>query len=171
MTNNDLQIVEASQKNLGRILELNQNALPHVNSLTLEDMETLSAASSYFRACVSQDKVAGFLLAMTPDCDYQSPNFLWFRERYPSFVYIDRIVVSPDFRRLGIGSMLYQDVSQFASRTAPALTCEVNIKPANPGSMRFHQRLGFRQVGSQDTEDGKKTVALMRLDFPARPPA
>jgi predicted GNAT superfamily acetyltransferase len=27
--------------------------------------------------------------------------------------------------------------------------------------MIFHQRLGFRQVGSQETEGGKKQVALL----------
>lgn len=163
--NSKLEITAVSRRSLDDILALNQGALPHVNSLSKGDMERLAANCAHFRACVSGGKVAGFLLAMTPDCDYQSPNFLWFKERYPSFVYIDRIIVSPDFRRKGVGSMLYSDVTEFASKTAPALTCEVNLKPANKGSMSFHLRLGFRQVGVQDTDGGKKTVALMKLDI------
>jgi predicted GNAT superfamily acetyltransferase len=35
-----------------------------------------------------------FLLAFDQGADYDSPNFLWFRARYPRFVYVDRIVVA-----------------------------------------------------------------------------
>ena len=35
-----------------------------------------------------------FLLALDQDADYDSPNFRWFRTRYPRFVYVDRIVVA-----------------------------------------------------------------------------
>jgi len=41
------------------------------------------------------------------------------------------------------------------------MTCEVNLRPPNEGSMHFHQRLGFRQVAEQESEGGTKTVALL----------
>ena len=41
------------------------------------------------------------------------------------------------------------------------LTCEVNTVPPNESSMRFHERYGFRTVGTQTLEDGCKKVALM----------
>ena len=41
------------------------------------------------------------------------------------------------------------------------MTCEVNLKPPNESSMRFHERYGFTQIGSQATEGGQKEVALM----------
>ena len=34
-------------------------------------------------------EVDAFLLAFDQDADYDSPNFLWFREHYPRFVYVD----------------------------------------------------------------------------------
>jgi predicted GNAT superfamily acetyltransferase len=39
-----------------------------------------------------------FLLAFDQDARYDSPNFIWFRARYPRFVYVDRIVVAPSAR-------------------------------------------------------------------------
>lgn len=40
------------------------------------------------------------------------------------------------------------------------VTCEVNIRPPNPESLAFHDRQGFVEVGTQETEDGRKTVSL-----------
>jgi predicted GNAT superfamily acetyltransferase len=39
--------------------------------------------------------------------------------------------------------------------TPPLICCEVNLRPHNPGSFAFHQRLGFAVVGEQDTEAGR----------------
>ena len=46
------------------------------------------------------------------------------------------------------------------------MTCEVNLRPPNPGSMAFHRAMGFDEVGTQNTEGGSKTVSLLvkRLD-------
>ena len=35
-----------------------------------------------------------FIMTFDQDARYDSPNFLWFRERYPRFVYVDRVVVA-----------------------------------------------------------------------------
>ena len=42
-----------------------------------------------------------FLLAFDQSAQYDSPNFLWFRSRYPRFVYVDRIVVVSSARGRG----------------------------------------------------------------------
>ena len=56
-----------------------------------------------------------FLLAFDQDARYDSPNFLWFRARYPRFVYVDRIVVA--------------SVSARARPCAPALRRSVRTCP------------------------------------------
>ena len=38
------------------------------------------------------------------------------------------------------------------------VTAEVNVQPPNPGSIRFHQRHGFEQVGV--LEHDEKSVAM-----------
>jgi hypothetical protein len=40
------------------------------------------------------------------------------------------------------------------------MTCEYNLQPQNEISRKFHQRYGFIEVGTQETENGKKTVSL-----------
>ena len=50
------------------------------------------------------------LLTFDQAADYDSPNFLWFRERYPAFVYVDRVVVADSARGRGLARALYDDL-------------------------------------------------------------
>jgi predicted GNAT superfamily acetyltransferase len=156
---------------LGAVHALNQAAVPHVNSLTPEALAELIGQSRFCRVAEVGGAIAAFLLALGPEADYASPNFLWFRERYPRFAYVDRVVVAEQARGRGLGRLLYEALETFARRRAPRLTCEVNLHPPNPGSLAFHRRLGFRQVGIQDTEGGTKTVALLVKELRASPVA
>lgn len=140
---------------------MNEDALPHVNSVTSGYFLSQLDNGSYFRAVYAAGAPVAFLLAMDETADYGSLNFLWFRSRYDRFVYIDRVVVSPTHRRAGLGGRLYADLEQWARGRTPRLACEVNIRPANDPSRRFHEELGFAPVGSQDTDGGRKTVSLM----------
>lgn len=141
--------------------ELNRAAVPNVNDVGVAGLKRLAAQAAYFRLMDGEGGPLGFLLAMTQEADYDSPNFLWFKAHYPRFLYIDRVVVGQGARRLGVGSGLYRDLIAFGANLAPVLTCEVNLRPANPGSLVFHERFGFSQAGTQDTEGGAKTVSLM----------
>jgi len=106
-------------------------------------------------------QTSGFFIGFDPRADYNSLHFQWFKKRYSAFVYIDRIVVAPDARRKGIAFSLYQDLEHFAAqRNMPIMTCEYNLRPKNEISRQFHQRYGFKEVGTQKTESGKKTVSL-----------
>jgi predicted GNAT superfamily acetyltransferase len=109
-----------------------------------------------------------FLLAFDQDADYGSPNFLWFRSRYKRFVYVDRIVVAPAARGRGYARLLYNDLFQHASRAGhDRVVCEVNADPPNPVSDAFRARLGFVEVGSPTTHDGKTVRYFSRgLDGP-----
>ncbi|ATC26283.1 GNAT family N-acetyltransferase [Caulobacter vibrioides] len=102
------------------------------------------------------------LLTFDQDADYDSPNFLWFRERYPTFVYVDRVVVADSARGRGLAKALYDDL--FAAATAAGharIVCEVNSDPPNPASDAFHAALGFVPVGTAEIHGGKKTVTYL----------
>jgi len=147
---------------LARVEALNAAAVPHVNAIPRRLLARLQRQAPYFRVAERDGELVGFLLALGPEVDYDSPNFLWFRERYDAFLYIDRIVVAAAARRLGLGTRFYRDLERVAAeRGVPRLTCEVNLRPPNQGSLRFHQRFGFQVVGRQETEGGAKEVALM----------
>lgn len=143
------------------ILELNEDAIPHVNSIPFSKLEHLSDQSIYFSVARHDDSVAAFLLVLPETADYDSINFGYFRDRYPRFAYVDRIVVSAPHRGSGLGGMLYEDLARLLPADCPLITCEVNVRPPNEASLRFHQRMGFEAVGEQDTEGGLKRVCLM----------
>ncbi len=117
--------------------------------------------SCSFRVAFAGGEAIGFCLALTHGAAYESLNYRWFHQRYEEFLYVDRIVVAASHHRRGLGRRLYDDLIANNGDSAKVLTCEVNLRPANPISLTFHQRLGFRIVGEQDTDGGTKRVALM----------
>jgi predicted GNAT superfamily acetyltransferase len=102
------------------------------------------------------------LLTFDQAADYDSVNYLWFRERYPAFVYVDRVVVADRARGRGLARRLYDDL--FAAAKAAGhdrIVCEVNSDPPNPASDAFHAALGFVPVGTGQIHGGKKTVTYL----------
>lgn len=161
------RIEEARPDDYGALLTMNSAAVPAVNRIDLQLLETLHRQAE--RLLVAWDHTvnespAGFLLALNELADYASPNFLFFKGRYPSFAYVDRVVVDARFRGRGIGERLYQALIEHR-RNQGLITCEVNVEPPNPRSLSFHERLGFRTVAEQTTEAGTKRVALMVLEL------
>lgn len=103
------------------------------------------------------------LIAFDQDAHYDSPNFLWFRERYARFVYVDRIVTSPAARGRGYASALYRRLFAHARAAGhERVVCEVNADPPNPGSAALHAALGFRAVG-EGRPTATKTVTYLSL--------
>jgi len=143
------------------ILALN-NA--HATELSWLNPESLTAMLRQAFHVRRTGRAEAFLLAFDQHAGYASPNYLWFRERYPSFVYVDRVVVAPDLRKRGHARRLYADLIAHAEALGHRrIVCEVNAEPPNPASDAFHAALGFTEVGSAVIDDGRKTVRyLMR---------
>ena len=92
---------------------------------------------------------------------YDSENYRWFSANYPKFLYIDRIVIDEPFRNMGIGRKIYEYVFAHAEETSVhAVTAEIDIIPYNEPSLIFHQRMGFREVGTQVIRGGAIKVSL-----------
>jgi predicted GNAT superfamily acetyltransferase len=118
-------------------------------------------------ALVADDRggagVVAFLIALGPGVDYASPNYRFFHDRYPSFRYVDRVVVDPAYARRGIGAALYDLLEDEATGDGVAvLTAEVNVRPPNETSLAFHAARGFAAVGEQDTGGGTRVRLLVR---------
>ena len=152
---------------LPTIVKINQEALPAVSSVTLKDMEHFLSTVDYFRTLQLDDIVAGFLIALTPGKDYNSPNYQWFEKKFNSFMYVDRIVFDLGYQSNGFGWAFYNNLREFTEGRTPRITCEVNLRPPNEGSIIFHEKYGFKQVGKQETEGGKKDVSLMEYKIPS----
>ena len=159
-------ILKTNTIDLPHIHNLNQGALPTVSSITIYDMSQFLEMADYFRVIKVKNNIVGFLIALTPGKDYHSPNYKWFEKKYSQFMYVDRIVIDPSFQTRGLGRAFYDDLKIFSQRYTPIITCEVNLKPKNEGSLLFHKKYGFEQVGTQKTERRKKEVSLMVYKIP-----
>lgn len=151
-----LAIGALSQADLDWAHALNQLHAVELSSLSRDGFATLVSKATHAVAVADQ---AAFLLAFDQDADYDSPNFLWFKARYPKFLYVDRIAVATSHRRLGLARRLYDDL--FATARAighEIIVCEVNASPPNPSSDAFHKSLGFEAVGQESLEGSDKTV-------------
>ncbi|MDA7951664.1 MAG: GNAT family N-acetyltransferase [Pirellulaceae bacterium] len=165
-----ITIRPVQKSDLNQILALNQASVPAVGSCQIEEIEYYFQQSHYFPVLVSQrdQKVIGFLIALPHGLGYQSINYRWFSERYDNFFYVDRVAIQAEYRGGGIGKAIYRHLFDFAEKKSETrVTLEVNSRPMNKVSQQFHRLLGFVPVGSQDTENGTKTVTLMVKELPA----
>jgi uncharacterized protein len=141
------------------LLALNNDHAQELSWLTPERLTYLVQQALFARRIGQAD---AFLLALDQDADYDSPNFLWFRDRYPRFVYVDRIVVAASARGRGVARLLYRELFEQATRAGhDQIVCEVNSDPPNPASDAFHAALGFIEVGSAAIHDGRKSVRYL----------
>jgi len=157
----DFTISETISDELPLIVKMNQEALPAVSSVNINDMNHFLTIVDYFRSLKVEKKLVGFLIALSPGKEYHSVNYKWFEKRFDSFMYVDRIVIDLSYQGNGLGKSFYNDLADFSNNKTDRITCEVNIRPKNEGSMIFHEKYGFVQVGTQTTENGKKEVSLM----------
>lgn len=165
------RILPLEERHLAAVAELNDTEVPRVSPLGRAGLDDLLPRCDL--AVVAEDgdaSLAGFLLAVAPGMDYVSVNYRWFDDRRDDFLYVDRVVVAPTHRRRGVAASLYAAVEQRARATGRRqITCEVNVRPPNPGSLAFHRSHGFLEVGRQDTTDGRLTVALLSRPLTSEP--
>ena len=159
---------DATSADFTAILALNEAFVSVLSPLDAARLARLHARAALHRVIEQDGRIEAFLLAFREGADYDSPNYQWFAQRHVRFLYVDRVVVATGTQARGAGSRLYRDVYALALRDGvPLITCEFDIEPPNPASERFHARLGFREVGRQQLDDGRKTVSLQALDVAA----
>lgn len=150
------QIEPITQKLLPAVLALNNEHAEELSWLEPAELAHLVAQAFYAPGI---GNLEAFLIAFDQDADYSSPNFLWFKARYPRFVYVDRILVAPEARGRGHARSLYDDLFERAKQAGhDVVVCEINSDPPNPVSEAFHAALGFSDVGEAVIHGGKKAV-------------
>src|SRR5207245_4703423 len=117
------------------IAALNAQSERYLSPMSAARLAQLNAWAVYHRVIELGAEVAAFLIAFREGADYDSPNYRWFKERYASFVYIDRVLVAAAHRGKGFGAALYEDVFAFARPNGVATgTCEFDTDPPNKTS-------------------------------------
>ena len=148
-----------------RALQINNANKPGVSELTLSELETDIKNCLHALAIDNEHgEVCAFCITFAPDAPDAGANHQWFAERYKSFVYLDRIAIDSNYQNRGLGALLYQTVEQrmLDSAEHSLLCCEVNIEPPNPGSLRFHKRIGFSEYGMESTAPGYVVTYLQK---------
>src|SRR5690606_27238097 len=120
-----LAIRDVREQDLSDVLALNNAAGRSILALTTAELRYFHLHAEYFRVAEVDGHLAGFLIALREGGSYPSPNYRWFAEHYPQFVYIDRIVIANTYRRHGLGRVFYCDVHSYAEVRVPLLACEV----------------------------------------------
>jgi predicted GNAT superfamily acetyltransferase len=164
-----LTVRDVREHELDAVLALNNAAGATILPLDGAGIARLADYASYLRVAQVDGQIAGFLLGLREGTAYESPNYRWFSDRYPEFVYIDRIVIARPFRRLGLGRVFYADVTSYAEVRVPVLTCEVFLEPRDDISVLFHGTYGFQEVGQQTMPGVERRVALLAKDLCSYP--
>ena len=142
-----MDIVALSTSDIDAMWAINEQGLPGTGKVSKEGIAKLLGFSSLSVGAYDQGELLGFVICLPPKTGYESLNYAWFNEHYDSFVYVDRIAVAKEQRNKGVGSALYNHVVSYSKQHGVPVAAEVNREPPNPGSMRFHHRFGFEEVG------------------------
>lgn len=157
----DIIVRKFEIKDRDRLLELNHESVHFLSPLTKDKLNSLVSQSEMLNVVEVDGVVEAFVLTLREGKEYDSINYLWFSDNYDHFLYVDRVVVSLKMHGKGLGKILYNSVFTHAKETdVPFVTAEIDISPPNPGSLKFHEKFGFKEVGRQTVAQGKKSVSL-----------
>ena len=159
-------IRNAEPKDYDFILNVNEVNVEVLSPMPVERMLWLKEMSDMFVVAEVDGDLAAFLIAIREGQPYDSENYVWFSKKYPEFLYIDRIVIDEPFRAMGLGRKLYQAVKDRAREIGVGVvTCEVDTIPYNETSLKFHEAMGFREVGEQIIRGGAIKVSLKACEL------
>ena len=143
---------------------INEEGLPGTGQVSPAELTALLDLASFAVGAFENELMLGFVICLPPRTAYGSLNYAWFNQRYDAFLYVDRIAVAANQRDRGVGSALYERVVATAKEHTVPVAAEVNRLPPNPGSMRFHHRFNFVEVGTLDHGANKSVTMLLRTE-------
>lgn len=140
---------------------INQENSPEVGDIPdLVDFQLLIDFSEHILCFKDKGAVIGFVLCMREGQSYQSENYKHLSSRFSNFLYIDRIAIKKDYRRKGLGKKIYLDLMTMGKKLGLDILCEVNTRPRNESSLLFHEKMGFKEIGTNDFK--KNSVVYLR---------
>jgi predicted GNAT superfamily acetyltransferase len=116
---------------LENIYSLNQENTPEVGSIrSLESFALLLDRSSINLLISYKKQVIGFVICFRENLEYESLNYKFFNGSKQKFLYIDRVVIKSDYRRMGFGTRVYKFLDEIAAKESLPICCEVNSIPS-----------------------------------------
>jgi len=155
-----MKIRTAKSDDLDELVRINNHEAKWVGAIDREFFEKYLEIP-FFNVAEENGNILAFMMAMDQSTDYDSENFLWFRDRIKRFYYVDRIVTNSSNKRKGIGKALYRNLIE--RRGGLPVVAEVAVEPVNSESIEFHEKFNFKEIG-RFSADGKKTCIMYKLD-------
>ena len=123
---------------LETLYNLNQENTPEVGSLSsVNELRSLIQLSALNFFVLNEEEIIGFIICFREGSKYHSPNYKFFSDCEDKFLYIDRVVIKKEYRRMGAGTSLYEHLSKVANLENLPICCEVNTSPINQISLNF----------------------------------
>ena len=162
----EIVIRDVQMQDMEYILELNKVNVEVLSPMDKAKFAYFLRSSEMFQIVEVDGAKAAFLIALREGLDdYTSENYIWFSKQYEKFLYVDRIVIDEKYRKLGLGKQLYEGVFARAAESGVAtVTAEIDIIPYNAPSLKFHENMGFYEVGQQVIRGGEIKVSLQARD-------
>ena len=142
---------------------INEQGLPGTGQVSRQELRDLLTLSILPVGAFQEEEMLGFVICLPPQTTYGSLNYAWFNQRFDAFIYVDRIAVSKAHRNHGVGTKLYELVVSYSQEHNIPIAAEVNLEPPNPGSMRFHDRFGFEEIGVLHHKEKSVMMLLRKL--------
>ncbi len=162
MSAKNVQIRSVADQDYAFILKLNEENVEVLSPMNEERLKKFVGAAELLLVAEVDGTLAAFLIALREGLDfYDSENYRWFSKQYERFLYVDRIVIDEPYRGMGLGRMLYQKIFNHAAATdVPSVTAEIDTIPYNETSLKFHEAMGFVEVGMQMIRGNSIQVSL-----------
>ena len=167
-----ITIRHAEKEDFPWILDLNQENEIWLTPLDEDLLSALADSAHMFLLAEADGQPAAFMIALRENKQVcQLKVYQWFNERYPSFLYIDRLVTHETFRGQGIGRLLYEKAEQKAAEDQlPVLAAAIETIPYNERSLGFHKAMGFEEAGRILVRNETVEVSLQTKTIPAPQP-
>ena len=162
MKENTVIIRKAEEKDYPFILKVNEENVEVLSPMDEAKLKRFAEFAQLLLVAEVDGEHAAFLIALREGVEaYESENYRWFSKNYSQFLYIDRIVIDEPYRGMGLGRKMYREVFDHAGATnVPFVTAEIDTIPYNEASLKFHEAMGFREVGVQMIRNNSIKVSL-----------
>ena len=155
----DLKINQ-DEEILSSFYEINQQQVPKVGSVSLEEFINLIKISNISYGFIKKGICLGFVICLRENTNYQSINYKFFQKRHDRFFYIDRIAIANEYQSSGLGSNFYNKLLSIKEKFNIPICAEVNIDPPNELSINFHRKYGFSNITERTIKEGYSVVYM-----------
>ena len=152
--------INQDEEILSSFYEINQQQVPKVGSVSLEEFINLIQISDISYGIIKKGICLGFVICLRENTNYQSINYKFFQKRHNKFFYIDRIAITNEHQSSGIGSTLYNKLFSIKDKFNIPICAEVNIDPPNESSINFHRKHGFSEITESTLKEGYSVVYM-----------